>query len=44
MVYRIDLFESIAAMNDAEISDNPFADIHVFGDFKVHQKEWLSSF
>jgi hypothetical protein len=28
-------------MIDTVISENPFADIHVFGDFNVHHKEWL---
>ena len=36
------VFDSISSNMDEVLSINPFANIFVFGDFKVHHKDWLT--
>ena len=37
------VFESISSNIDGVLSVNPSANVFVFGDFNVHQKEWLTN-
>ena len=36
------VFESISSNIDGVLSVNPSANVFVFGDFNVHQKDWLT--
>ena len=36
------IFDSISSNIDEVLSMNPSANMFVFGDFNIHQKDWLS--
>ena len=36
-----EIFDQLGQSIDAILSENPYADIHVCGDFNVHHSEWL---